>query len=81
MVSGGGRWWWRGFRGPDCAGVRVVDAGVVWSRHDGVLLGIVIVLGRMGGAAVVTTGAGAEGFSSREVRVGAGTSMGCRWFG
>ena len=45
MVSRGGRWWWRGFRGPDGAGVRVVDAGVVWGGHDGVLLGIVIVLG------------------------------------
>ena len=30
---------------------------------------------------VVTAGTGAEGFSSREVRVGAGASMGCGWFG
>ena len=45
MVSGGGRWWWRGFGGPDGTGVRVVDAGVVWGGHDDVLLGIVIVLG------------------------------------
>ena len=81
MVSRGGRWWWRGFGGPDGAGVRVVDAGVVWGRHDSVLLGVVIVLGRVSGAAVVTTGAGAEGFSSREFRVGAGASTGCRWFG
>ena len=81
MVSGGGRWWWRRFRGPDGAGVRGVDAGVVWGRHDSVLLGVVIVLGRVGGAAVVTTGAGAEGFSSREFRVGAGASAGCGWFG
>ena len=35
----------------------------------------------MSGAAVVATGAGAEGFSSREFRVGAGASAGCRWFG
>ena len=45
MVSGRGRWWRRGFRGPDGAGVRVVNTGVVWGGHDGVLLGIVIVLG------------------------------------
>ena len=45
MVSRGGRWWWRGFGGPDGAGVRVVDAGVVWGGHDGCLLGVVIVLG------------------------------------
>ena len=81
MVSRGGRWWWRGFGGPDGTGVRVVDAGVVWGRHDSVLLGVVVVLERVSGAAVVTTGAGAEGFSSREFRVGAGASMGCRWFG
>ena len=80
MVSRGGRWWWRGFGGPDGAGVRVVDAGVVWGGHDCALLGVVIVLGRVSGAAVVTTGAGAEGFSSREVRVGAGTLTRCRWF-
>ena len=30
---------------------------------------------------VVTAGTGAEGFSSREGRVGAGTSTGCGWFG
>ena len=34
----------------------------------------------MSGAAIVTAGAGAKGFSSREVGVGAGTSMGCGWF-
>ena len=34
----------------------------------------------MSGAAVVTAGAGAEGFFSREVRVGAGASTGCGWF-
>ena len=34
----------------------------------------------MCGAAVVTAGAGAKGFSSREVRVGAGKSAGCGWF-
>ena len=45
------------------------------------LLGVIIVLGGVSGAAVVTTGAGAEGFSSREFRVGAGASTGCRWFG
>ena len=81
MVLGGGRWWWRRFRGPDGAGVRVVDAGVVWGGHVSVLLGVVIVLGGVSGAAVVTTGAGAEGFSSREFGVGAGSSTGCRWFG
>ena len=80
MVSRGGRWWWRGFGGPDGAGVRVVDAGVVWCGHDCVLLGVVVVLRRVGGAAVVAAGAGAEGFSSREFRVGAGVSAGCRWF-
>ena len=78
MVSGGGRRWWRGFGGPDGAGVRVVNAGVVWGGHDGVLLRVVVVLGRVSGAAVVTTGAGAEGFSSREFRVGAGSLTGCR---
>ena len=79
MVSRGGRWWWRGFRGPD---------GTRWSTLElyGVdmivfLLGVVIVLGRVSGATVVTTGAGAEGFSSREFRVGAGASTGCRRFG
>ena len=61
--------------------MRVVNAGVVWGGHDGVLLGVVIVLGRVSGAAVVTAGAGAEGFSSREFRVGAGASTGCGWFG
>ena len=81
MVSGGGRWWWGGFRGPDGAGVRVIDTGVVWGRHDSVLLGVVIVLGGVSGAAVVTTGASAEGFSSREFGVGAGTFMRCGWFG
>ena len=81
MVSRGDRWWWRGFGGPNGAGVRVVDAGVVWGGHDGVLLGVVVVLRRVSGAAVVAAGAGAEGFSSREFRVGAGMSMGCRWFG
>ena len=35
----------------------------------------------MSGAAVVTAGAGAEGISSRKVRVGAGASTGCGWFG
>ena len=35
----------------------------------------------MSGAAIVTTGTGAEGFSSREVRVGAGSSTRCGWFG
>ena len=80
MVSRGGRWWWRGFGGPDGAGVRVVDAGVVWGGHGGVLLGVVVVLRRVGGAAVVATRAGAEGFSSREFRVGAGALTGCRWF-
>ena len=80
VLRGGG--WWRGFRGPDGTRVRMVDAGVVWGGHDIViLLGVVIVLGRVSGAAVVTTGAGAEGFSSREFRVGAGLSTGCRWFG
>ena len=79
MVPRGGRWW-RWFRGPDGTGVRVVDAGVVWGGHDGVLLGVVVVLGRVSEAAVVAAGAGAEGFSSREVRVGAGVSTGCRWF-
>ena len=34
----------------------------------------------MSGAAVVAARAGAEGFSSREVGVGAGTSTGCGWF-
>ena len=29
----------------------------------------------------MATGASAEGFSSREVRVGAGTLAGCGWFG
>ena len=80
MVSRGGRWWWRGFGGPDGAGVRVVDAGVVWGGHDHVLLGVVVVLRRVGGAAIVAARAGAEGFSSREFRVGAGVSTGCRWF-
>ena len=35
----------------------------------------------MSGAAIVTAGAGAKGFSSGEVRVGAGMSAGCGWFG
>ena len=61
--------------------MRVVNAGVVWCGHDCVLLGVVVVLRRVGGAAVVAAGAGAEGFSSREFRVGAGVSAGCRWFG
>ena len=39
MVSRGGRWRWRGFGGPDGARVRVVDAGVVWGRHDSVFTG------------------------------------------
>ena len=30
---------------------------------------------------IVTAGTGAEGFSSGEVRVGAGASTGCGWFG
>ena len=81
MVLGGGRWWWRRFGGPDGAGVGVVDTGVVWGGHDSVLLRVVIVLGGVSGAAVVTTGAGAEGFSSGEFRVGTGVSAGCRWFG
>ena len=34
----------------------------------------------MSGAAIVTAGAGAKGFSSREVRVGAGKLAGCGWF-
>ena len=34
----------------------------------------------MSGAAIVATGAGTEGFSSREFRVGAGASAGCGWF-
>ena len=34
----------------------------------------------MSGAAVVTAGAGAKGFSSREVRVGAGMLTRCGWF-
>ena len=76
MVSRGGRWWWRGFRGPDGTGVRVIDAGVVWGGHDSVLLGVVIVLGGVSGAAVVATGASAEGFFSRKFRVGAGTLTG-----
>ena len=80
MVSRGGRWWWRGFGGPDGAGVRVVDAGVVWGGHVGVLLGVVVVLRRVGGAAIVAARAGAEEFSSREVRVGAGMSVGCEGF-
>ena len=29
---------------------------------------------------IMTAGTGAEGFSSREVGVGAGVSMGCGWF-
>ena len=61
--------------------MRVVDAGVIWGGHVRVLLGVVVVLGGVSRAAVVTTGAGAEGFSSREFRVGAGSSTGCRWFG
>ena len=81
MVSRGGRWWWRGFRGPDGAGVRVVDAGVVWCGHDSVLLGIDVVLRRVSRAVVVAARAGAEGFSSGEFRVGAVASTGCRWFG
>ena len=81
MVSRGGRWWWRGFGGPDGAGVRVVDAGVVWGGHDGVLLRVVVVMGGVSGAAVVAAGAGAEGVFSREFRVGAGMSTRCRWFG
>ena len=32
------------------------------------------------GAAIVAARASAEGFSSREVRVGAGVSTGCGWF-
>ena len=36
---------WRGFRGPDGARVRVVDTGVVWGRHNGWLLGVVVVVG------------------------------------
>ena len=59
----------------------MVNTGVVWGGHDGVLLGVVVVLGRVSGAAIVTARAGAKGFSSREVRVGAGASMRCRWFG
>ena len=35
----------------------------------------------MSGAEVGTTGAGTEGFSSGEVRVGAGALTGCGWFG
>ena len=35
----------------------------------------------MSGAAVVPAGTGAEGFSSREVGVGARTSVGSGWFG
>ena len=61
--------------------MRVVDTGVVWGGHDGVLLGVVVVLRGVSGAAVVTTGTGAEGFSSREVRVGAVVSTRCGWFG
>ena len=34
----------------------------------------------MSGAAIVTAGTGAEGFSSQEIRVGAGVSTGCGWF-
>ena len=34
----------------------------------------------MSGAAIVAARTGAEGFSSREVRVGAGTSTRCGWF-
>ena len=34
----------------------------------------------MSGAAIVAAGTGAKGFSSREVRVGAGMSAGCGWF-
>ena len=34
----------------------------------------------MSGPTVVAAGTGAEGFSSREVRVGAGASTGCGWF-
>ena len=40
-----------------------------------------MVLGRVSGAAIVTAGTDAEEFSSREVRVGAGTLTRCRWFG
>ena len=61
--------------------MRVVDAGVVWCGHDCVLLGVVVVLRGVSGAAVVTTGTGAEGFSSREVRVRARVSTRCGWFG
>ena len=35
----------------------------------------------MSGAAIVTAGTDAEGFSSQEIRVGAGVSTGCGWFG
>ena len=61
LVLRGGRWWWRGFGGPDGVGVVVVLRGV-------------------GRAAIVAARAGAEGVSSREFRVGAGASTGCRWF-
>ena len=57
--------------------MRVVNTGIVWGGHDGCLLGVVIVLS---GAAIVAAGTGAEGFSSREVEVGAGTSTRCGWF-
>ena len=61
--------------------MRVVNTGIVWGGHDGCLLGIVVVLRGVSGAVVVTAGTGAEGFSSREIRVGAGASMRCGWFG
>ena len=46
-----------------------------------VLLRVVVVLGRVSGAAVVATGAGAEGFFSREVGVGTGVVVKSRVFG
>ena len=58
--------------------MRVVNTGVVWGGH--VLLGVVVVVGRVSRAAIVTAGASAEGFSSREVGVGAGALTRCRWF-
>ena len=30
--------------GPNSAGVRVVNTGVVWGGHDGCLLGVVVVV-------------------------------------
>ena len=49
----------------------IVNTRVVWCRHD-CLLRVVVILGGVSGAMVVTTQAGAKGFFSREVLVRAG---------